>query len=119
MSSRCLSSSCLNGNCEGCKNKVKFCNDPRCYPDCPDCSDETSSSCVNRRDGWDWTFLAIIGALALVLLIILLYMGWGTFNNGTNNESSTLYVPTNEYSQYSQGPSNIQRSQVRVTTVQP
>ncbi len=73
--SRCLSSSCLNGNCEGCKIGVKFCNDPRCFPDCPDCSDETSSSCVNRRDGLDWTLIIIIGILTL-LLLILIVIGW-------------------------------------------
>jgi hypothetical protein len=88
--SRCSSSSCLNGNCEGCKNGVKFCNDPRCFPDCPDCEDEKKKVCVTKRDGIDWTLIIIIGILALLLLILLVVMCWpgsdSCCDNHTNND---------------------------------
>jgi len=76
MSSRCSSAECLNGNCEGCKNGVKFCDDPRCYPSCPDCTGETSLHCDNKRDGWDWALIIILGVLTIILLIIIGYMMW-------------------------------------------
>lgn len=77
MTSRCSNSSCLNGNCQGCRNGVKFCNDPRCYPNCPDCDGESSIDCVTRRDGWDWGLLIAITALALLAIF---FLAWGFFS---------------------------------------
>ena len=72
MSSYCLSNLCLNGNCPGCKNGVQFCEDPRCFPNCPNCvtSGPTStSSSVNNSWGW-WVYLIII----IVILILLVFL---------------------------------------------
>ena len=81
MTSRCSSSSCLNGNCQGCKNGVKYCNDPRCYPNCPDCSEETSVNCVKKRDGWDLALMIIITVLSILALILIGLMAWGWYND--------------------------------------
>ena len=114
MSSRCSSSTCLNGNCQGCKNGSKFCNDPRCYPNCPDCSGETNLECLGGRNGWDWTLIIIIGVLTLLVLILFASMGWG--KNSTKPAAATeMYQPVN----YQVPPPNYaynQPPQVEVTT---
>ena len=100
MSSRCSSSTCLNGNCQGCKNGSKYCNDPRCYPNCPDCSGETSINCIKKRSGWDWTLLIIITGLAIILLIIL---AWGLYNNSSSNDNNEMNQDVYNQTYYQQG----------------
>ena len=85
MSSNCSSVDCLDDNCEGCKNGEKFCEDPRCYPDCPNCEGETSLKCINRRDAWDWSLISIIGILVLVVFILIVVMGWNWNSSKTTN----------------------------------
>ena len=80
MTSRCSSSTCLNGNCQGCKNGSKYCNDPRCYPNCPDCSGETSLNCVSKRDAWDWTLIITITVLSIIVLILIGLLAWGWYD---------------------------------------
>lgn len=87
MTSRCSNSTCINGNCIGCKNGSKYCNDPRCYPNCPDCSGETSVNCVSRRDSWDWVLIVIIAVLSIIALILIGLMAWGWYN--PDDETST------------------------------
>ncbi len=94
MSSRCSSSTCLNGNCQGCRNGSKFCNDPRCFPNCPDCTGETSINCVNKRDGWDWGLIIIITALAIFLLLLA---AWGWYNSSTTNKIAKESMGQNPY----------------------
>ena len=84
MSSYCSSSTCLNGNCPGCRNGSKYCNDPRCYPDCPDCSSETSISCVKKRSTWDWILLIVVTVLAIVLLVLI---AWGLYSSGDDDDA--------------------------------
>lgn len=95
MSSYCSSSDCLNGNCPGCRNGSKYCNDPRCYPDCPDCSGETSINCTNKRSTWDWILLITVTVLAIVLLILI---AWGLY--GYSNDQSDM--ETDNQIKYSQ-----------------
>jgi hypothetical protein len=89
MTSRCLSSACLNGNCEGCRNGSKYCNDPRCYPNCPDCEGQTSVNCVNKRNGWDWALIIIVTALSVLLLIIIALLSWGWYDTQSEMENYT------------------------------
>ena len=35
--SHCQDSSCVDGNCPGCKDGELYCKDPRCHPNCPEC----------------------------------------------------------------------------------
>lgn len=74
----CLSDTCLNGNCEGCRNGEEYCNDPRCYPNCPNCSGKTDTDKINGRSGWDWTLIIIIGVLVIlvIILLIVMYQRW-------------------------------------------
>lgn len=74
MSSRCVSDSCINGNCEGCKDSNLFCNDPRCYPNCPDCPQK------NNSNSNDWVIALIILILAGVLLIFAIITGFDYWN---------------------------------------
>ena len=74
MTSRCSINTCINGNCPGCKNGQPFCNDPRCFPNCPDCSEETELEFIGGRNGWDWTLISIIGVLVLLVLILFIAM---------------------------------------------
>ena len=73
MSSRCSSDSCVNGNCVGCKDGSLFCNDPRCYPDCPDCPKEDNNNS-------DWVLILIILILVGVLLIFAIITGIDYWN---------------------------------------
>lgn len=100
MSSRCLSNSCKNGNCEGCRNGSKYCNDPRCYPNCPDCDNETQMKCVNRRDGWDWTLIIILTGLALISLLLVAWMIWGHYSAPTPADQSQTAQTVQTYQTY-------------------
>ena len=107
MSTRCSSSTCINGNCQGCKNGVKYCNDPRCYPNCPDCSAETSVKCVSRRDGWDWWLIIIITVLSIIALILIGLMAWGWYNpdKTVTNDYMEMEYP-DEYQRVYEPPMN-------------
>ncbi len=103
MSSRCSSSTCLNGNCQGCRNGSKYCNDPRCYPNCPDCSGETSINSISKRSTWQWILLVIITVLAVFLLILIV---WGMYSSSDKDDSvqdqdQGVYYPQ-DYYQYQQ-----------------
>lgn len=72
--SRCSSSSCLNGNCEGCKNGTQWCEDPRCFPDCPSCSSSSNAAGVNTTTSKVLTWILI--GLVVLLLILLIIWAW-------------------------------------------
>ena len=76
MSSRCSEPSCLNGNCEGCRDGTQYCEDPRCYPNCPDCDTTTNNS-------GDWIIAVIILILAGILLLFLIIAGFDYWNKTT------------------------------------
>lgn len=115
MSSYCSSPSCLNGNCPGCKKGSKYCNDPRCYPDCPDCSGETNLECLGGRNGWDWTLIIIIGILALLVLILFIVMSrQRNYVPSRPSQPSQVYQPVG-YQTVGNQPAMYQ-PQVQVTT---
>ena len=61
---------CPNGNCEGCKKGVVWCQDPRCQPFCAECSlPEEHSFAVNV------VFIIII--LILIAMIFILLFSYG------------------------------------------
>ena len=70
MSTYCLSNLCLGGNCPGCRNGTQYCNDPRCYPNCPGCSTPPSS---NTSSGWGWWVYLLIILVILILIIFLFF----------------------------------------------
>lgn len=74
MASRCLSSICVGGNCQGCRNGSVWCDDPRCYPNCPGCTDNSNNNSTNDKK--DWIIALIIGILSLVVLILLVIIWW-------------------------------------------
>ena len=86
MSSRCVSSpTCPNGNCVGCRNGSLFCNDPRCYPDCPDCNIKVGNS--------NWVLNMIILILLGVLLIvsfIVIYDWYKSRNKAAEPKNITI-----------------------------
>ena len=43
MNKRCTSSFCKDGNCIGCKDGIRWCEDPRCHPRCEDCEKPRST----------------------------------------------------------------------------
>jgi hypothetical protein len=75
MSNPCTASTCLNGNCPGCRNGVQFCSDPRCYPNCPNCNVSTTSNT-------NWIILTIILVLLGVLLVLAFIIGYDWYNKG-------------------------------------
>lgn len=91
--SRCSSVTCLNGNCQGCRNGIQYCNDPRCFPNCPDCSGKSSLKCVSRRDNWDWGLIVSILVLALVAILLLFWFNYSLnkqYMNGDTNDDTTI-----------------------------
>lgn len=102
MSSYCSSSDCLNGNCPGCRNGTKYCNDPRCYPDCPDCSGETSLNCTNKRSTWDWILLIVVTVLAIVLLILIAWGLYGYTADQSDSEPTEQNQSQNQNQYYQQ-----------------
>lgn len=64
----CQNSSCLNGNCSGCRNGNLWCGDPRCHPNCEDCP---------KNDNTFITFVIVIFVIfGLFLLGFLIYAIW-------------------------------------------
>lgn len=58
---------CPNGNCEGCKDGVLWCQDPRCQPYCPECS------IPKDHDFAVWTMFLIIVLILIALIAIMLF----------------------------------------------
>lgn len=67
MSSYCLSNLCPGGNCPGCRNGTQYCQDPRCYPNCPNCESPKTSS------GWGWWVYLLIILVILILIVFLFF----------------------------------------------
>jgi len=57
-----------NPNGPGCLNGQVYCNDPRCFPNCPNCSTNTSSG--------NWIIITIILILLGVLLVMAFIIGF-------------------------------------------
>src|SRR3990167_3410950 len=62
---------CLNGNCPGCKDGKKYCQDPRCAPNCP------GSNCTIDKDH-DFNGGAVVIVIVFCLLVIL-FIVWMSF----------------------------------------
>lgn len=75
MSNPCTASTCLNGNCPGCRNGVQNCFDPRCYPKCPGCNVSTTSNT-------NWIIIVIILGLLAILLILSFIIGYDWYMKG-------------------------------------
>ena len=74
MTDRCQSSDCPGGNCPGCRNSILYCQDPRCYPDCPGCDTKPEGQS-------NWWLTAIVLVLLGVLLVLGLVVGFGWFRD--------------------------------------
>ena len=73
MSNPCIpSTNCINGNCPGCRNGTSYCNDPRCYPNCVNCT----TSVPNNNN---WIIITIILVLLGVLLVLGFIIGYDWF----------------------------------------
>ena len=72
MSNPCAASTCLNGNCSGCKNGVLYCEDPRCYPNCSNCNTPVPSNS-------NWMLVMIILILLGILLIMSFVIGYDLY----------------------------------------
>ena len=62
--------SCPSGNCEGCKNGEKWCDDPRCFPYCRGCAlikDHETISAIGV-----WIIIA-----TLLMITFLLFIAYG------------------------------------------
>lgn len=75
MSNPCLASTCLNGNCPGCRNFVQDCSDPRCFPNCPNCPNSTTSNNSN------WHIVTIILVLLAILLVLSFIIGYSWYKD--------------------------------------
>jgi hypothetical protein len=91
--SRCSAANCLNGNCQGCRNGTIYCNDPRCYPNCPECASVSSIKCASRRDNWEWGIIVAIISLAFVA-ILLLFISYYYYMRNPAKMIDTDVVPT-------------------------
>ncbi len=59
---------CPSGNCTGCKDGIKWCNDPRCAPFCSECYIEGTQSTDHVISVVLYVFIAV--TLALILFIV-------------------------------------------------
>ena len=66
MSNPCLASTCLNGNCAGCRSGTIWCDDPRCFPNCANCPNSGT-----QNNSWlVTTILVLLGVLLVIGFII-------------------------------------------------
>ena len=73
MSNPCLASTCLNGNCAGCRSGTIWCDDPRCFPNCANCPNTSSNN-----NSW---LITIILVLLGVLLVIGFIIGYSWYKD--------------------------------------
>ena len=66
----CNKKTCKDGNCEGCKNHKKWCDDPRCFPHCRGC--ELPDDHEKSANIIVWTII-----LLLVFIFVILFIGYG------------------------------------------
>ena len=66
MSNPCLATTCLNGNCVGCRSGAVWCDDPRCFPNCANCPNTSS----NNNSWLITTILVLLGVLLVIGFII-------------------------------------------------
>ncbi len=95
MSARCSTVTCLNGNCQGCRNGSRFCNDPRCYPNCPDCEGITEKRCKNMRSSMEWGLIIAITVLVLIAIGLLLWSYFSSRRQNAANEAEDTTGYTN------------------------
>ena len=96
MSNRCSDTSqCPDGNCVGCKNGSLFCNDPRCYPNCPDCTNDSDES-NNNADRIILIILLILAGILLILFIIAGIDYWNKTSEATEPKSITVHKHVNQ-----------------------
>ena len=70
MSNPCLASTCLNGNCVGCRGGTIWCDDPRCFPNCANCPNTSTST---NNHSWMVTIILVLLAVLLVISFIIGY----------------------------------------------
>ena len=74
-----------NPNGPGCLNGQVYCNDPRCYPNCSNCSTNTSSG--------NWIIITIILILLGVLLVMAFIVGFDWYKKTKKaNEPKNITV---------------------------
>lgn len=87
MSNPCSATTCLNGNCPGCRNGQLYCSDPRCYPNCAGCTTSEGSNSNN------WIIVTIILVLLGVLLVMGFIVGYSWYKDRQKaNEPKTITV---------------------------
>ena len=75
MSNRCAdSTTCPQGDCIGCAKGLAFCDDPRCYPNCPGCPNTVSTT------NSDWVIITIMLVLLGIVLVLSFIIGFDWFN---------------------------------------
>jgi len=65
---RCTGPFCPDGNCDGCKDGIKWCTDPRCAPFCPQCFIQPQQSTDHAISVVSIAFIAAV--LAIILFIV-------------------------------------------------
>jgi len=70
-SNPCDSINCPSGNCVGCAGGQLNCADPRCFPNCPGCKTNTTSS--------NWIIITVILILLGILLVMAFIVGFDWF----------------------------------------
>ena len=93
-----------NSNDPGCRDGKLYCNDPRCFPNCPGCDTNTSSG--------NWIIITIILVLLGVLLVMAFIIGFDWFNK-TKKAAEPKNLTVNKHIH------NIQQPSVVVTPPPP
>ena len=88
MSDRCKSDDCKDGACIGCRSGQTWCDDPRCFPTCPDCPDSTAK----KSTGGDWVIILIILILAGILLVTVGFSIWDYWDKRTKANEPKKFI---------------------------
>ncbi len=75
---------CPGGNCEGCRDGARFCEDPRCSPNCKDCEPSQNRGL--------FVFIVIV---ILIFVIIFGYVIWHRHMEVESVEESINCLPSN------------------------
>ncbi len=65
----CQISSCVDGNCPGCRNGQLWCDDDRCFPNCIGCPKQP-----HRDSSTVWLLIFFIIVIFIIILIIHFYI---------------------------------------------
>jgi uncharacterized protein (DUF983 family) len=85
----CEEVTCVDGNCEGCKNGLVFCKDPRCSPNCRGCE------MIEHHDfALNFTLIIIMALIAVIFFSSWFIYGPRVIESHSDHHRAGITMPS-------------------------